>query len=140
MAAQITDAAISAEHVSLEVLAPARGGGGSVVACPLKSAVFVLRSGAAPAALLLSPGRGGAEQPRPVRAGERATLRAGDLLLLARDPWRHAYRLEPPAEQPAEPRAREETQAEADTPRHQRQRKAAAPKRRPLGRLQPLPE
>ena len=57
MAAQITDAAISAEHVSLEVLAPARGGGVSVVACPLKSAVFVLRSGTAPAALLLSPGR-----------------------------------------------------------------------------------
>ena len=123
------------------MLPPARGGGVTVVACPLKSAVFVLRSGAAPAALLLSPGgRGGAEQPRPVRAGERATLRAGDLLLLARDPWRLAYRLEPPAEPPAQPRARTETQAEAETPRQKRQRKAAAPKRRPLGGLQPLPE
>ena len=140
MAAQITDAAISAEHVSLEVLAPARGGGNSVVACPLKNAIFVLRSGAAPAALLLSPGRGGAEQPRPVRAGETASLRAGDMLLLARDPWRHAYRLEPPAEPAAEPRAREATQAETETPRHKRQRKAAAPKRRPLGGLQLLPE
>ena len=114
-------------------LLPSPRGGDVATACALKSAVFVLRRSAPPGALLgalLSPGgRGGGEHLLVVQPGGSAALRAGDTLLLARDPWRWAYRLEGPRQQAA-PAAPAETQAEADTPRPKRQRKGAAPKRR----------
>jgi pyruvate/2-oxoglutarate dehydrogenase complex dihydrolipoamide acyltransferase (E2) component len=146
---------ISAEHATVTLLAPPRGAE-VAEARALKSACFVLSATAAPGALLsalLSPGgRGVGEQLRVVQAGTSAALCAGDMLLLARAPWRCAYRLErchviaaaeerpqpqvvPPAP-PAPAAAPAETQGEADTPRAKRQRKAAQPQRRRRAKTQ----
>lgn len=135
----------------MTLLAPPRGAEVAEVRA-LKSACFVLRATAAPGALLsavLSPrGRGVGEQLRVVQAGTCAALCAGDMLLLARDPWRCAYRLErghvsaaaepppPQAVPPAPAAAPAETQGEADTPRAKRPRKAALPQRRRRAKTQ----
>ena len=152
MSAQITDVCISAEHATVALLAPPRGADVGE-ASALKSAVFVLRHTAQPGALLsalLSPGgRGAGEQLRVVQAGASAALRETDMLLLARNPWRCAYRLdrchvstvqEPPQQPQAAPAAQAappaETQGEADTPRPKRARKAAQPQRRRRAKTQ----